>query len=157
MIAYLNWLRYEDIVKAGIAAKEAIARAINKYMEDPENFYKTNFKWKTKSKEWEEIENRINKIIIEAEKNWEYLDIIRIQEIYNRKYKNSKILNYKQTWTVVRQRLKFNYQKPYIIDKRKPENAEDIVKERLDEAVNKVLEKEWMHEWAKSKKKAKLR
>jgi transposase len=36
-------------------------------------------------------------------------------------------------WYVIRERAKFSYQKPYIKDSRRPENAEELLKIRINE------------------------
>lgn len=144
MIVYLNWSNVVEVQNTLWVSWYTVIQTINRYIEDQDNFYKTKYPWRPKSNEWKTIEERINKIIVDAYEKWEYLDIHWIQERYNKKYKKSKILNYRQTWTVVRERLKYKYQKPYIVDKRKPENAEKIVKERIREAIEKVAKKEWI-------------
>ena len=39
--------------------------------------------------------------------------------------------SYKEVWKNIRKILKVKYGKPYVLDKRKPENAEEILKKGL--------------------------
>lgn len=152
---YLRLWSIEKVYKATWCWKWTIEKAIKWYKEDPENFYKTKYPWRQKSNEWKEIEDKINRIIEEREKKWLATDIETVREIFNRRYKNIKILNYSQARYVVRQKLNFSYQKPYITDSRKPDNAEEILKERIEEGFEKVdeLEKQRLKDkWLQNKK-----
>lgn len=133
----------------------AINFAVNEYKKDQENFYKTKYPWRQKSDERKDIEDKINKIIKERQSKWLQTDIETVREIFNRRYKNIKILNYNQAWHVIRKKLKLSYQKPYISDSRKLENAEEILKDRLKGWLGKVeqLEKQKLKdEWLQNKK-----
>ena len=142
IVAYLKWAWYEEIIKTWIARWEAISNTIKRYLKDPVNFYKTVYKWKIQTNEWKETEDKIEKIITEKQKEWKLVDIKEVQEEYNKKNKNSKILDYHQVWYIIRQRLKYKYQKPYIKDSRRPENAEEVLELRIKEWLGKVEELE---------------
>jgi len=52
------------------------------------------------------------------------------------------MLSYFKVWWYLRERLWYNYQKPYIKDKRQPENAEEIAKWRLTKEIIRI----WIEE-----------
>lgn len=142
--AYLRLWSIAEVKKILWSGTDSILASIKKYKEDPKGFYKTKYPWKKQSEEWRNIEDKINKIIEERSEKWLQTDIETVREIFNRRYKNIKILNYTQAWQVVRKRLKLPYQKPYITDSRKPKDAEEILKSRIKEWLGEVekLEKQ---------------
>lgn len=146
MVSYLNWLNYKKIIESWIANNTCIKITIERYIENENNFFKTNRTWRQYSNERDIITNEIEKIIKEESKKWHLIDIHTLRDIYNRRNKKWKILKYKQVWYVVRKRLKLKYQKPYIKDKRRPIDAESILRSRIEEGYKKVLEKEWFEE-----------
>lgn len=46
---------------------------------------------------------------------------------------------YYGTWRVLREKLKFQYTKPYPKNYKRPDNADEILKEKIGDAVNKIL------------------
>jgi len=141
MVAYLNWLDYRAIKKAWIASFETISRTIDRYKEDPQFFYKSNYKGRVLSDEKKKQIKRVRIIIEEAESEGKYLDIKEVLNKYNSKFQNEQLI-YSKIWLIIRKNLKYNYQKPYVIDKRKPDNAEQILEERLSDKIDQVVEKE---------------
>lgn len=144
MSAYLRWLSYIEIEKAWLWTDTVMSNIIKKYKINQTTFYKTNYNWKPISQERQIIYDRVREIIDNWLEKWDLLDLEEVQRRYNNKYWKHHRISYKQTWDIVRDRLKYKYQKPYIIDKRKPENADQILKERFEEAINEIAEQEWI-------------
>ena len=155
MIAYLKWAKYCEIVKLWLWDNKTISKVIKSYIEDPENFYKTNYKWKIQTNNRKKVEEDLNKIIIQYEKEGKLLDIISLQEIYNKWKKEKKILNYNQVRIIVRRRLKLKYQKPYIKDSRKPKDAEEQLTNNIRITMWEIAEKEWFEDSRLKNKKIK--
>ena len=65
---------------------EIVKNLVDKYIEDKENFYKTNFTWRRASKKSKKIKEEIEKIIEEKLNKWELVDIKDIEEEYNKKW-----------------------------------------------------------------------
>jgi len=127
-----------QIMEWWIWGHTVINTAINKYKQDPDTFYKSSRPWKKISKEWQEIYDLIKKIIEEVDIKWEIIDIEELRRKYNSRRWKLKKLSYKQAWDIVRTRLKYNYQKPYIIDRRKKEWGEEELKTNLKETIGKI-------------------
>ena len=107
------------------------------YKADKDNFYKTKFKWRKLSKEKEKLTIEVKSIIETSNKNSENLDIQDVRRMINRKYQK-EVLTYHQAWELIRKKLHSNYQKPYVKSHKQAENAEEILKERLTQAVVEV-------------------
>lgn len=91
VIAYLNWLTYDQVIEAWIASRWWIKSTITKYLKDPDCFYKTNWTWRKHSNEWNDITKKIENIIEEKTNNWEIVDIQTVQKEFNKRYKNIKL------------------------------------------------------------------
>lgn len=137
MINYLSGNNTDEVVKMMIVGKSTVMNSINRYIKDPENFYKTKFTGKRRTKESNMIVKKIDKIIKKKEENKEYMDINDILEAYNRSSKGKKI-SYRKCWEIVRKVLRYNYQKPYIEDTRQSEYAKEILSGRLRKAITKI-------------------
>lgn len=144
IIAYLNWMSTLDIYNKLWISKNVVTNVTNLYMKDKDNFYQTNYKWKIETQEWKIITERVINILNEYNESGKMIDIQTLWKEYNKRYKSSKILEYDQVWYIVRRKCKFNYQKPYIKDKRQPKKAKKILKDRIQEWYEKALEKEWI-------------
>lgn len=144
IIAYLNWMSTLDIYKKLWISKNVVTNVTNLYMKDKDNFYQTNYKWKIETQEWKIITERVINILNEYNESGKIIDIQTLWKEYNKRYKSSKILEYDQVWYIVRRKCKFNYQKPYIKDKRQPKKAKKILKDSIQEWYEKALEKEWI-------------
>ena len=140
MVNYLNWYNTKEVGKNLSVSEWTVCNTLKAYKEDKDNFYKTRFTGRRPSKKSNEIKGKIEKIIEDKINKWEMIDLKDIEEEYNRKEKDK--VTYKQIWWYVRKRLWYNYQKPYVRDKRKSEYAEKIVKWRLTREIIKI----WIEE-----------
>lgn len=119
-----------------------ILKIINAYMTDKELFYKTHYKWKKTSERNQEIKDEIKKYIDESIENERPIDINDVRIKINKKYKE-EVLDYGKCWVIVRRFFKYNYQKPYVTNKKQPEYAKEIAEWRLRKAIFKVVLEEW--------------
>jgi len=140
MINYLNGNNTDEVVKNMWVSKQTVLNTIYRYKEDKENFYKTKFTGRRPTKESIKRKEEIKNIIEERLKKWELIDIKDVEEEYKRR--TGKEIKYKEVWRYIRKELKYNYQKPYVRDKRQPKEAEKIVKGRITKAIIKV----WIEE-----------
>lgn len=136
-IVYMGGKNMEETCSALQTSFWTVSTTMRAYKKDKVSFYKTAFKGRMLSKEKIELKNEVEKMIIEAETKQENIDIQDVRRIINKKYKK-EILTYHQAWSLVRMRLRSNYQKPYVKSHKQPENAEDILKERFTEALIKI-------------------
>jgi hypothetical protein len=140
MITYLWWKGMNQTSKILSTSSDTVKKTISRYIENKYDFYKTNYTWRKTSEKSKKIMNELNKLVEEKINKWEYVDIKDIEKEYNRK--NKEKLSYFKVWWYLRERLWYNYQKPYIKDKRQPENAEEIAKWRLTKEIIRI----WIEE-----------
>ena len=126
MIEILMWYKYKEIIEKFKTTKDRISLVKRRYKEDKEFFFKTNYKW-AKEKIKKETTDKIIWYIKQQKENNKWVNIYEILDFLWIE-RNEK--NYKKVWYITRRKLKLNYQKPYIKDKKSPENAEEILKKK---------------------------
>jgi len=124
-IALLQWKIYREIIKELNCGHGTISNVSKTYKKDKE-FYKTKYKW-AKEKYWKEMEAKIRNIIEHGRKNNKWFDI---WEMVDKLWLEKTIESYNTIWYITRRKINMNYQKPYVIDKESPENAEEILKKK---------------------------
>ena len=139
MIVYLGWENSERTSEILWVSKSTVQTTINRYINDPKFFYKTKYKGKIETNDRKELKRETKKIVESMIDKAENPDINKIVRAINRKYKKKNkwepIINYHWMRWILRKNFKYNYQKPFVKNNKQPENAEDIVKERLTESI----------------------
>lgn len=143
MIIYLWWKNTTETRKILQVSSRTVEETVDRYLHDKDNFYKTNFVWRLLSNEKKELIEEVKNIVIKSTENEENLDINDVLKIINSKHKK-EVLNYRQTWNILRNNIKCNYQKPYVKNYKQPENAKEILQSRLHDAIIQIWEKEWI-------------
>ncbi len=141
MIVYLWWKNTSDTSKILWVSKYTTQKITDLYIEDKENFYKTNYKWKTETKERMKLKKEIKETVENKIENNEYLDINEVLRTINKKH-NETVTNYHWMRWILRKWFWYNYQKPFVRNKKKSKYAKDIIKGRLTKAIIKV----WIEE-----------
>lgn len=126
MIESLMWAKYKEIIERFKTTKDRIALVRKRYKEDRDNFFKTNYKWAKEQITKETTDKIISYIKKQQEKN-KWVDLYGILDLLWLE-RNEK--NYNKIWYITRRKLKLNYQKPYIKDKKSPDNAQEILKKK---------------------------
>lgn len=126
MIEVLRWAKYKEIIERFKTTKDRIALVKRRYKNDKENFFKTNYKW-AKETITKETTDKIILYIKEKQEKNKWVDLYEILDFlwFERNEKN-----YNKIWYITRRKLNLNYQKPYIRDKKSPDNAEEILKKK---------------------------
>lgn len=125
-IEQINWKGYKEIKKNLNCWESNISYVKKAYARDKNTFYKTNYRW-AKETYKENYTNKILKFIKEKIINNKWSSIRDIVEfLWLERNKKS----YNSVRYITRRRLQLNYQKPYIKDKKSPDNAEDILKKK---------------------------
>jgi len=140
MIVYLwgqNTKQVSDTLKV---SNQTVINTINKYIKNKEDFYKTSFTGRKISKKSENIRKKLELIVEEKLNKWEIIDIKDVADIYNRKEEDK--LEYYKVWWYLRKVIWYNYQKPYVKDKRQSEHAEEILRWRLTKAIIEIWKEE---------------
>ena len=141
MIVYLNWADIEKTAKILWISKATIRRTTNRYVEDEEWFYKTKFRGRVESEKKKELKQEVKEVVERRIDKWEYIDINDVVRRINKMHKK-EVIDYNTARLILRRGLKYNYQKPFIRNKKSSKHAKEIVKGRLTKAIIKV----WLEE-----------
>lgn len=139
---YLWGKNTEQTAKSLWTYQSTVLNAINGYIKDKENFYKTKHKGKTPSKEMSNVVSDIKEYIDKAIEEVKPVDINDVKNYINKKY-NKDVLGYETCRAIIRKRLGYNYQKPYVTSRKQPEYAKEIAYGRIRKAIYKVALEEW--------------
>jgi len=139
---YLWGKNTEQTAKSLWTYQSTVLNAINGYIKDKESFYKTKHKGKVPSEEMSNVVTDIKKYIDKAIDEKNPVDINDVKNYINKKY-NKDILRYETCRAIVRKRLGYNYQKPYVTSRKQPEHAKEIAHGRIKKAIYQVALKEW--------------
>lgn len=139
---YLWWKNTEQTARSLGTFQSTVLRAINEYIADKEGFYKTNYKGKIPTEEMKNVVIDIKAFIDRCLKEKKPIDINDVKDYINKKY-NKAILSYQTCWEIVRKKLDYNYQKPYVTSKKQSEHAKEIAHGRLRKAIYQVALAEW--------------
>lgn len=125
-IEIVKWSKFQEIKDKINCWNDRIILVKRRYKEDANNFFKTNYKW-AKETITRETTDKIILYIKEKQGENKWVDIYEILDFlwFERNDKN-----YKKVWYITRRKLKLNYQKPYIKDKKSPDNSEEILKKK---------------------------
>ncbi len=88
-------------------------------------FYKTNYKW-AKERYTKDVDD-IKILINEWKKENKGFDI---REMVEKMWLEKSIKSYNKIWYLTRRKIHMPYQKPYVIDKKSPDDADEIFKKK---------------------------
>jgi len=142
VITYLLWNDIENTTKILWVSIRTVQKVVDLYSKDETNFYKTNYKWKIETEERKNLKSEIQELVEEWINKNSFFDINNILRTINKKH-NKEVTNYHWMRWIIRKYLDYNYQKPFVTNKKKPKFAEEIIKGRLTKAIIKV----WLNEF----------
>jgi hypothetical protein len=73
------------------------------------------------------LKTEIKSLVDEKINKEENIDINETLRQINKKH-GSEVLTYSAMWFILRKQWKYNYQKPFVTNKKQPEHAEKIIK-----------------------------
>ena len=123
-IALLQGKKYKEIKKELNCWESKISYVKKTYSKDKE-FYKTNYKW-AKERYGDDLEKVLD-LIKEWKENNKWFDL---REIVEKLWLERNKKSYNKVWYLTRRKGKMLYQKPYVIDKKSPDNADEILKKK---------------------------
>ncbi len=130
MVEYLKWKNTVQVSEWLWISHWTVCIALNKYIKEWENdFYKTNYKWTIESEEHKKVKKEIEKMIKNSKTP---MDINDIKKELN---KQGKDYDYHKVWWFIRKRLWYNYQKPYVTNRKQSDHAKEIIEGRLSKAI----------------------
>lgn len=137
MIVYLRGSNSDQVSEILWVSKGTVQNTIEWYVKDKDNFYLTSYKWKIISNAHKETIEEVKDTVEECINWWKNPNIKTILHIINRK-QHKAILTYPQCYHIIRNILKYNYQKPFVRSKHKSPHAKEIVRWRLRKAITHV-------------------
>ena len=140
MVVYLWGSNTTETRKSLQVSSWTVEKVVRLYIANKTSFYKTNLKWRQLTDDKKELLWKISWMIIKSNKAEENIDILDVNRTINREYGMQK-LDYHQTRWLVRKVLDANYQKPYVKNYKQPDNAEQILNDRLTKALIDVWSK----------------
>jgi len=141
MIVYLWWKSTGEVSKILWVSKWTVQAATDKYLIDKENFYKTKYKGKIEKKERISLKEEVKEYIEKNIEEGEHIDINTVLRYINKKH-NKEVIDYHGMWRIIRSWYWYNYQKPFVRNKKQSDHAKEIIKGRLTKAIIKV----WIEE-----------
>lgn len=137
MSVYLWWKDTKKTAKILWISVWTVTSTIALYIQDPEWFYKTNYKGKIVSKERKELKEAVKEYVEKKIDSMENIDINWVLRDMNRKYKK-EVTTYNWMRWILRKDQQYNYHKPFVINQKQSEYAEEIIKWRLTKSILEV-------------------
>lgn len=134
MSVYLEGKSIEKTTEALWVSNTTVWKTINRYIENPENFYKTRYKGRIETSERKSLKKEIQEYVEKKIENNENLDINEVLRTMNRKH-NQEVTTYNGMRWILRRFFNYNYQKPFVTNNKQSEHAEKIIKGRLTKAI----------------------
>ena len=153
MVQYLSGSSMDKIVNSMMVSKTTVSRTVKRYEQDESNFFDTNYQWRIESVSMRELAEQAKKYI-SSEEN---LDINGLKRKLEKE--NGRSYEYKNIHWLVRKKLWYNYQKPFVTNEKQSPHAKEMAEWRLRKAIYEVAleEREIDVECVKNKKNKILR
>lgn len=137
LIQYLSWMWIRKVMEHMLVSSATVESAVHWYKEKWEDFYKTNYKWRQEDKHHKKLVTQAKGII-----EWE--DNVDINEVRRRLEKmNWEEYGYDKIYWLVRRKMWYNYQKPFVTSNKQSDYAKEIAEWRLRKWVYQIASKEW--------------
>lgn len=132
LVQYLSGNTMAEIVSSMLIWNGTVWRAIKRYKEKGMDFYKTAYKWRVETKRIKSLAEQAKRHI-ESEEN---LDINGLKRKLEKE--NGKSYKYNHIHWLVRTKLWYNYQKPFVTSHKQSSYSKEIAEWRLRKAIYKV-------------------
>lgn len=134
---YLWWSNMNKVTETMLISKSTVVNAVNRYKKSWDNFYKT--KWK-----WRQEDEYHKKLAIQAREMVEWEDNVDINEVRRKLEKmNWEEYGYEKIHWLIRRKLWYNYQKPFVTSNKQSEYAKEIAEWRLRKWLYQIAMEEW--------------
>lgn len=134
---YLWWKDTKQTAKILWVSVWTVTSTIALYRQDPEWFYKTNYKGKIVSEKRKKLKEEIKEYVEKKIENMENIDINCVLRDMNKKH-NEEVTTYNWIRWILRKDLQYNYHKPFVTNKKQSDHAEKIIKWRLTKSILEV-------------------
>ena len=137
LVQYLSWMGIRKVVSHMLVSSSTVESVIRKYKKEWDDFYKTNYKWRKENEKHRKLAMQA-KAIIESEEN------VDINEVRRRLEKmNWEKYGYEKIHWLIRRKLWYNYQKPFVTSQKQSDYAKEIAEWRLRKWFYEIGMEEW--------------
>jgi len=134
---YLWWSNMNEVTKTMLISKSTVVKVVNKYKDLWDDFYKTKWKWRQEDEKHKKLAIQA-KAIIDSENNVDINEVRRKLE-----QKNWEEYGYEKIYWLIRRKLWYNYQKPFVTSNKQSKYAKEIVEWRLRKWLYEIALEEW--------------
>lgn len=137
LVTYLCWLDIVETGKSMMVSTSTVMWVVKRYKEIWNKFYETNWKWRQENEKHKKLAAQ-TKQIIESEEN------VDINEVRRRLEKeNWEEYGYEKIHWLIRRKLWYNYQKPFVTSNKQSKYAKEIAEWRLRKWLYQIAMEEW--------------
>ena len=137
VVQYLWWKNVREVSNSMLIGYSTVVRIVNRYKELWDEFYKTSWKWRQENE-------KHKKLAIQAKEIVEWEDNVDINEVRRKLEKmNWEEYGYEKIHWLIRRKLWYNYQKPFVTSNKQSEHAKEIAEWRLRKWLYQIAMKEW--------------
>lgn len=137
VVLYLWWQNTAKVRESMLVSNVTVLKAVNGYKEKWEDFYKTNWKWRQENEYHKKLATQAKAII----KSGENVDINEVKRKLEKM--NGEEYGYEKIHWLVRRKLWYNYQKPFVTSKKQSEYAKEIAEWRMRKWLFEIGLEEW--------------
>lgn len=137
VVQYMWGKNVDEVAEWMLVSNVTVLKAVNSYKDKGEKFYKTNYKWRQEDEYHKKLAEQAKEIIA-----WE--DNVDINEVRRRLEK----MNWEEYWYekihwLIRRKVWYNYQKPFVTSDKQSEYAKEIAEWRLRKWLYQIAMEEW--------------
>lgn len=137
LIQYMWWMNTTEVSESMQISYQTVWEAVKGYKKKGNEFYKTNYKWRQESEKYKKLARQAKEII-----EWE--DNVDINEVRRKlEKKNGEEYRYDKIHWLIRRKLWYNYQKPFVTSNKQSKYAKEIIEWRLRKWLYQIAMEEW--------------
>lgn len=137
VVQYLWWKNVREVAESMLIWYSTVVRIVNRYKKLWNNFYKTEFRWRKENEYHKKLAAQAKEII-----EWE--GNVDINEVRRRLEKmNWEEYGYEKIHWLIRRKMWYNYQKPFVTSNKQSDYAKEIAEWRLRKWLYQIAMEEW--------------
>lgn len=125
LVLYMWWMNTTEVSASMAISYQTVHDAVTGYKKKGNDFYKTNRRWRQENDQNKRLAEQIKKFI-DAEENVDINEVRRYLE-----KENGREIDYWKVHRLVRRKLWYNYQKPFVTNNKQSEYAKEIAEWRM--------------------------
>jgi predicted DNA-binding protein YlxM (UPF0122 family) len=130
-------MNMREVTESMIISSSTVEKTIHRYKKMWKKFYETNWKWRQENEENKKLAKQVKEFVATEEN----VDINEVRRKLERE--NWKAYEYWKVHWLVRKKLWYNYQKPFVRSNKQSKYAKDIMEWRLRKWLYQIAMEEW--------------